>query len=437
MFSFNSATKRRLAWLIPVLVWTQVVAGSAWWSISSLSHQAQQMAAQRGRDLFRMIELTRQWNAGHIGIYAVRSRQAQPNPYLTLPNRDLETAQGLELTMINAAYMTRQISELARAEGFYFHMTSDDPLRPANAPDEWERDALASFKHGASERIELLESSSGGQFRYMAPLRVEPECLGCHAVQGEQLGDVRGGISVNIDATSLLAHRDREIAKTAVSHAIVWLAIAMLLYHLIRTTQQRVLRLDLARVSQARTIKKKERDLAVAKNTIQQLQRLDSLTGLYSRSHFEKALQELVDRSEARDETCALMIAELDDFNAFNQAYGMLEGDIVLRSVADVATAIAGRHQALCGRYVGSSIALAVPASNRRQLLAIAEGLRRDVYELGIRHEHSRVTKFVTVTVGCALCEPDPASSAEQLLKQAALAMYEGKQKGHNCVVLR
>lgn len=240
MFSFNSVTKRRLAWLISLLVWTQVVAASAWWSISSMSLQAEQMAAQRGRDLFRMIELTRQWSADHLGIYAVRSRQAQPNPYLTLPNRDLETVQGLQLTMINAAYMTRQISELARAEGFYFHMTSEDPLRPANAPDEWERDSLAAFKRGASERIELLESSSGGQFRYMAPLRVKPECLGCHAVQGAQLGDIRGGISVNLDATSLLAHRDREIVKTGLTHTIVWLAISALMYHAIRTTQRRV-----------------------------------------------------------------------------------------------------------------------------------------------------------------------------------------------------
>ena len=314
-------------------------------------------------------------------------------------------------------------------------MTSDDPLRPANAPDGWERDALASFKHGASERIELLESSSGGQFRYMAPLQVDRNAWAAMRFRGEQLGDVRGGISVNIDATSLLAHRDREIAKTAVSHAIVWLAIAMLLYHLIRTTQQRVLRLDLARVSQARTIKERTRP-GRGQNTIQQL-RLDSLTGLYSRSHFEKALQELVDRAEARDETCALMIAELDDFNAFNQAYGMLEGDIVPAGVADVATAIAGRHQALCGlrRLVdraGRPGEQPPPAAGDCRRAA-----PRCVYELGIRHEHSRVTKFVTVTIGCALCEPDPASSAEQLLKQAALAMYEGKQKGHNCVVLR
>ena len=68
MFSFNSVTKRRLAWLISLLVWTQVVAASAWWSISSMSLQAEQMAAQRGRDLFRMIELTRQWISPTVDV---------------------------------------------------------------------------------------------------------------------------------------------------------------------------------------------------------------------------------------------------------------------------------------------------------------------------------------------------------------------------------
>lgn len=436
MPKLKNSTKRRLAWLIPLLIWTQIMAGSGWWSISSLSRQTQQMAAQRGRDLFRMIQLTRQWNTRHPAVYAVQSERAPPNPYLAVPNRDLETRQGLRLTMMNAAYMTRQISELARHEGFYFHMTSNNPLRPANAPDEWERHALEAFRRGARERVDLITSSSGKQFRYMAPLKVEPECLGCHALQGEQLGEVRGGISVNIDASSLLAHRDHEIIKTALAHAIVWIAIAVLLHTGIRSTQRRVHKLDLARVSQARTIARKERDLKAAKVAIEQLQRIDSLTEISSRAHFEKALQELLDRCEARKESCALLIAELDDFKAFNQAYGLLEGDIVLRSVAGIAKSIAERHKALCGRYVGSSIAVAIPACNKRKLLAIAESLREGVFKLGIKHEHSSSARFVTVTIGCTLRKSNESSDLDTLLKQAALTMYQGKKKGHNCVVL-
>ncbi len=78
------------------------------------------------------------------------------------------------------------------------HITSLKPLRPENAPDEWEQHALQAFAHGEKEvsSIELIGTQS--YFRFMRPMLVESGCLGCHEKQGYKVGDIRGGISVSM-----------------------------------------------------------------------------------------------------------------------------------------------------------------------------------------------------------------------------------------------
>jgi diguanylate cyclase (GGDEF)-like protein len=422
--------------LLPFLIWTQLIGASAWWSVYTVYRHADETAEQRGRDLFSVIQLTRAWNAGHAGIYAVRSDRAIPNPYLKTPNRDLVTQQGLELTMINPAYMTRQISELARTQGFYFHITSNKPLRPANAPDAWERRALDAFEQGERERIELLEGTTGhDEFRYMAPLRVTPPCLGCHAIQGYQLGQIRGGISINVDATPILERRNHQLVKTGIAHAGVWLLVAILIFLTMRMVRIGIVSLDDTRISQGRTIARKNQDLKKAQQQITKLQNSDALTGFSNREFFEKALQESLDKAEASDRPFGVLIVELDFFNEYNTEYGILEGDIVLRMIAALLIRETSITSPLFCRYIGSSFAIGLFDINEKPLREYAEKLRQAIYQLGIKHEHSTAARFVTATIGVAHRRAGAQTDAESLLKSAALAMYKGKKKGRNCVV--
>jgi hypothetical protein len=132
-------------------------------------------------------------------VYVPISKDMAPNPYLDDPLRDLTTDQGISLTKINPAYMTRQIAEIASLEsGIKFHITSLNPLRPANRATAWEEQWLRSFEQGAAEQGDFVGADGQSFFRYMAPLRVEERCLRCHAKQGYKAGDIRGGISVTI-----------------------------------------------------------------------------------------------------------------------------------------------------------------------------------------------------------------------------------------------
>jgi len=182
---------------VVTLVWLLIVGAALWANCLNVATYHKDLAFNTARTLFQEIVLTRAWNAEHGGVYVPVTEETKPNPYLEDPLRDLETVEGIKLTKINPAFMTRQIAEIAaREEGIQFHITSLNLLRPANKPSDWERGWLELFDKGYGEQGEFVWEGDGTSFRYMAPLITQKSCLKCHARQGYKVGDIRGGISV-------------------------------------------------------------------------------------------------------------------------------------------------------------------------------------------------------------------------------------------------
>jgi hypothetical protein len=225
--------KKRILRLVAffTICWTAVLAGFYSWSIKSELGQTYELSKYQAQAFFQDIVTTRYWNAEHGGVYVPVTDTTQPNLYLKDQQRDITTKSGLKLTKINPAYMTRQIGELAEKRNqVWFHITSNNPIRPKNAPDKWESDILKSFESGLKDFAEFSESEAGTKvFRYMAPLWVEPACLKCHLTQGYKKGDLRGGISVTIDAESIIRTQKNQIIKLTVLHISIW-AIGVLIF---------------------------------------------------------------------------------------------------------------------------------------------------------------------------------------------------------------
>ncbi len=160
----------------------------------------------------------------HGGVYVPVSKATPPNPYLEIPNRDIETDEGLRLTLMNPAYMTRQVNELAEKQyGIHGHITSLNPIRPENAADPWETEALKAFENGVAEVSEVVDFKGAPYMRLMRSFVVEEACLKCHASQGYNLGDIRGGISVSIPMAPLWAVRNSHMANELLAHGLLWL----------------------------------------------------------------------------------------------------------------------------------------------------------------------------------------------------------------------
>ncbi len=181
---------------------------AAWFTIGTLSlcwnlyderKERKTLALNNAQTFFSQLVLTRKWNAQHGGLYAPVGPDVQPNPHLIDPARDVITLDGVQLTKINPAFMTRQLAEIsAQKENVHFHITSLNPIRPENKAEDWEREWLADFEKGIQERGMFWEDSDNIHFRYMAPLFVKKECLKCHGIQGYKIGDIRGGISLSM-----------------------------------------------------------------------------------------------------------------------------------------------------------------------------------------------------------------------------------------------
>lgn len=205
------------------LVFILLLAALMVWEKSSRERDLMIEMRESARAYFEQILITRLWNADHGGVYVEVTEKVQPNPYLKDdPGRDIITRDGRTYTKINPAFMTRQLSELAFSQGrFKFRITSLRPINPQNSPDAWETTQLKRFeeKH-KHEAYEVFSDSGSRKFRYMAPLTVDEACLKCHWKQGYAVGDVRGGISIDIpmdvQMESFLAMSRRIIASLSI-----------------------------------------------------------------------------------------------------------------------------------------------------------------------------------------------------------------------------
>jgi two-component system NtrC family sensor kinase len=154
-------------------------------------------AEQQARMLYKQILLTRQWASDHNGLFILKRKGVEANPYLDLPT--VVDASGQTYFLRNPAMITRELSQYANRDGLgHFHVTSLKPINPQNSPDNFEQTSLQAFSEGARERIGVEQSDRGRVVRFMAPLHVTESCLGCHSRHGYHTGDIRGGLSITI-----------------------------------------------------------------------------------------------------------------------------------------------------------------------------------------------------------------------------------------------
>lgn len=212
---------RRLVWGM-MLFWVAVVAASLVWNWRLVEVSVMALARTQAVSHYEKDLIYRRWVSMQGGVYVPPTEKTPPNPYLVIKDRDITTTTGKILTLVNPAYMTRQVHELAAEQfGVIGHITSLKPLRPENAPDPWERQALLSFETGAKEATGLQTSGAEPYLRFMRPLTTEASCLKCHAIQGYKVGDVRGGISVAVPFSPFRDVADEQHRTLVVGHGAI------------------------------------------------------------------------------------------------------------------------------------------------------------------------------------------------------------------------
>ena len=223
---YTSSTARITKYTIAVcVVWTILIGISAIENWISEQQTIIHMAQLSTQQVIEQDLLFRRWNASHGGVFVAMTEDTPPNPYLNfMEDHVLTTTTGKKLTLLNPAYMTRQVQELQTSStDVKGHITSLNPIRPENAPTEWERIALETFENGATEYSDLIMIDSVEHYFMMKPLITEYGCLTCHADQGYLEGDIRGGLSAAMPLQPFRELKKHHMSSMVVSHSILYL----------------------------------------------------------------------------------------------------------------------------------------------------------------------------------------------------------------------
>lgn len=213
-----------LVWFMAI-IWTVIIFSSLASDIIGKKDTNLKIALQEARTVYTKDLNYYRWATGHKGVFVPVTETTKPNPYLShIPEYKLETSAGLKLTLVNPEYMIRQVYEMqTAAHEVLGHITSLDPIRAENAADPWEQKALEEFEGGAKEVSSIEQIGGRPYLRLMRPMITEEGCLKCHAMQGYDVGDIRGGISVSIPMSHLNELAVKDIATYTLGHVGLWI----------------------------------------------------------------------------------------------------------------------------------------------------------------------------------------------------------------------
>lgn len=211
--------------LISIVVWTILIALSLSWNIYSNTEKTSELALLEARALFNKDKSFRFWAASHGGVYVPQSKKTPSNPFLAhIPDRDITTDTGKKLTLMNPAYMLRQMMETYEdVYGVRGHITSTIHFRPETAPDEWEKRALKRFEKGEKEVVEFSKIQGQPYLRLMQPLYAKKSCIKCHGHQGYKEGQLRGGVSLSVPMKAHITAQKSSVIGLFVSHLLILL----------------------------------------------------------------------------------------------------------------------------------------------------------------------------------------------------------------------
>ncbi|MEA3363535.1 MAG: diguanylate cyclase [Thermodesulfobacteriota bacterium] len=398
-----------------IILWSAVISLSLYVNYQLNSKHLMDIGTTIARSSFEKDILYRRWNAAQGGVYAKESELTIPNQYLYVPERDISTPAGTQLTMINPAYMTRQVHEIGqRKNGIQGHITSLNPIRPENKPDSWEKQALESFEQGIKE-VSSIEIMNGESYlRWMKPLITEQRCLQCHQKQGYKLGQIRGGISQSVPMSLLDNVMKGTLNALWFKHLSIWLIGSLFIYYFYRALLQKTVA------------------LSKANQKLGELALTDVLTGLPNRRYAMQILEQLWAESLENNTSLACLMIDADGFKEINDSYGHDAGDIVLRKLAKELQYSVRTDDIVC-RLGGDEFLIICPDTNKKGAMNIANITHANISELTIKVEGGAWQG--SISVGVAV-KTDSMKTLEELIKAADHGVYAAKEAGKNCVMM-
>ena len=165
-----------------------------------------------------------------------------------------------------------------------------------------------------------------------------------------------------------------------------------------------------------------------------QIANLDGLTGLANRRFLNQLLAQEIKRAAREKQALTVIMIDIDFFKHYNDHFGHLAGDDVLRKVAKILRNSVNRAADLVSRFGGEEFCIVLPNTSSAGGREIAEELRKSVLEARIPHAKGFIAPWLTISLGVSCLIPKSDALVEDLIHLADQALYQAKANGRNCV---
>lgn len=185
-----------------------------------------------------------------------------------------------------------------------------------------------------------------------------------------------------------------------------------------------------------RALRESQQKLMKANLELQRLCKVDGLTGLSNKRYFNDYMALEWKRTTREQSALSVLMIDVDDFKCYNDTYGHLAGDEVLKQVGEAIQKSSNRPTDLAARFGGEEFVVLLPSTELDGARHIGEKCRRSVEALCIPHIGTGTGKYVTISVGGASTVPPRGDVVfQRLIDIADQALYEAKKNGKNQVV--
>jgi len=165
---------------------------------------------------------------------------------------------------------------------------------------------------------------------------------------------------------------------------------------------------------------------------VEQLAVKDGLTNLYLRRYLYERMPGEISRQLRTKKQLGFLMIDIDHFKQYNDRFGHVAGDIVLRTVGELLAELFSEPGHLVCRYGGEEFCVLLPDCSQKKAVELAEIIREKIEQQTVILRREKT--HITISVGVAVF-PQDAKSKEELINKADQALYRAKKKGRNCVV--
>ena len=178
-------------------------------------------------------------------------------------------------------------------------------------------------------------------------------------------------------------------------------------------------------------------ELEEANRELEKQSNTDGLTGIFNRRYFDRQLSSQWSHHERKSLPLALIMADIDFFKLYNDAYGHQAGDACLKAIAQALESSVHRPLDVAARYGGEEFVILLPDTDANGAEKVARTITRAVRDLNITHEGSTAADgLASLSIGAASVVPEDEMNPSELISLADQALYKSKAAGRNRITV-